>query len=81
MLRSDGLNSKFIMRLYVSGISPSISTADLEEKFASAGRVLDVYRPAPRQLGDEVIHRGFAFIEIAEEDRERAQKVVNVVRH
>lgn len=68
------------MRLHVSGIGPSISTNDLQEKFASAGRVLDVYRPEPRHLGDEVIHREFAFVEIADADRERAQKIVNVVR-
>lgn len=68
------------MRLYVSGLGPSISIDDLQEKFASAGRVLDVYRPEPRHLGVEVIQREYAFIEIAEEDRERAQKVVSAVR-
>lgn len=68
------------MRLHVSGVGAGISTTDLREKFSSAGRVLDVFRPEPRQLGTEVIRREFAFVEIADEDRDRAQKIVNVVR-
>jgi hypothetical protein len=67
------------MRLHISGVSAAIGTDELRDKFAAVGRILDLYRPEPRQLGSDIIPREYVFIEVDEESRGRAHKVASAV--
>lgn len=55
------------MTIYVGNLSHQVNPEDLEEVFAQYGKVKKVVLPKDRDTGEV---RGFAFVDLDEEDKE-----------
>lgn len=68
------------MRLFISNLPEGITADELRERFESFGDVVDVCIPASRRLGQEVVHRNFAHVEIDSDDVGVMGKCIKAVR-
>lgn len=68
------------MRVFVAGLSKSVSAEDVKARFASLGGTVHVQEPAERRLGSETLHRGFVHVSITDVEVDAVKQLIGAVR-